>query len=157
MFESDQGKSLKSFFDKNNIENIVCIRHLLSNLRKKPFGFQISAIVKCRCQLDLDRSLYHFSNEFQHFLLQYKEQNAKENDTDKKKKYDEMKKVLNDLLEKVGLCFTDQIEYQKEERWNQVSLFYRIQRAMPSKTNSLESSHGHLNETIPRRHNFLML
>ena len=139
MFESDQGKSLKSFFEKNNIEKIVCIRHLLSNLRKKPFGFQISTIVKCRGQLDLDKSFCHFSNE-----LQYKEQNAKENDTDedKNKKYDEMKKELNDSLENVGLCFTGQIEYQKEERWNQVSLIYRIQRAMPSTTNSLESSHG---------------
>lgn len=35
-----------------------------------------------------------------------------------------------------------------------MSLFARIPLAMPSTTNSLESSHGHINAMVPRRNNF---
>ena len=123
---------------------------------KTQFGFQISTIVKCRCQFDLDASFAHFSSEFEHFLLQYKQQCIDDGDAEEKIniKYEEMKKVLNDSLEKVGLCYTDQIDYKNKDRWNQVSLFSRISTSMPSTTNSLEASHGHLNEGVPRRHNF---
>lgn len=156
IFESDQGKSLQSFFEQNNIKNIVCIRHLLSNLMKIQFGFQISTMVKCRCQVDLDTIFAHFANEFEHFLLQYKQQCIDAGDTEEEcyRKYEEMKNELNNSLKKVGLCYTDQIIYKNQERWNQVSLFSRIPTSMPSTTNSLEASHGHLNERVPRRHNF---
>lgn len=35
LFESDQGKAFVSFSNHNNIENIVCIRHFLSNLKRE--------------------------------------------------------------------------------------------------------------------------
>lgn len=77
LFESDQGKSLKSFYGKSKIENIVCIRHLLANLRKKPFGFHISTLVKCRNQIDLDTSFCYFSNDFQIFYFNIKNKTRK--------------------------------------------------------------------------------
>lgn len=76
-FESDQGKFLLSFFDQNKKNNITCIRHLLSILRKIPFGLQISTLIKSRSQVDLDTSICHFSTEFENFLIQYIEQNKR--------------------------------------------------------------------------------
>ena len=40
-----------------------------------------------------------------------------------------------------------------ENRWKQVSMMERVFYEMPSTTNSLESSHGHLNCKTPRRNN----
>lgn len=60
-----------------------------------------------------------------------------------------MKNLLKKLLEKVGMTFSDTLVITDENRWKQVSLFERIQKVMPSTTNSLESSHGHINENIP--------
>ena len=40
------------------------------------------------------------------------------------------------------------------ERWKQVSMLSRIDFKMPSTTNTLESSHGHLNRKTPRNNSF---
>ena len=37
IFESDQGRSLNSFFEENSIYNLVCNRNLLVSLKKKYF------------------------------------------------------------------------------------------------------------------------
>ena len=147
IFESDQSKALNAFFTKNNIKNLVCNRHLLVSLQKNIFSFQIGNIVKCRNQLDLDKCFYLYSDEFEKFLIDYKEQHGEE-------AHDDMKKQLNVILEKVGLTFSDKIEIAQKKRWKQVSLYERIKKAMPSTTNSLESLHGHINADVPRRQNF---
>lgn len=66
-----------------------------------------------------------------------------------------------DLIQKClltcGMHFnteTKKIEVCDEERWTSVSLIERVNFKMPTTTNSLESSHGHLNSTIPRRNDF---
>ena len=147
IFESDQSKALNAFFTKNNIKNLVCNRHLLVSLQKNIFSFQIGNIVKCRNQLDLDTCFCLYSDEFEKFLIDYKEQHGE-------KAHDDMKKQLNVILEKVGLTFSDKIEIAQKKRWKQVSLYERIKKAMPSTTNSLESLHGHINADVPRRQNF---
>ncbi|KAK8896368.1 hypothetical protein M9Y10_014266 [Tritrichomonas musculus] len=43
-----------------------------------------------------------------------------------------------------------------EIEWTKVSLLKRIPFKMPTTTNSLESTHGHLNKKMPRRNNFWM-
>ena len=58
------------------------------------------------------------------------------------------------IQQKVGILFTDHLEIQDMDEFNNASLFYRIPLAMPATTNSLEASHGHLNEQVPRRNNF---
>lgn len=147
IFESDQGRSLCTFFEKNSIHNSVCNRLLLVSLKKNIFSFQIGTIIKCRNQLDLDTSLCLYSDDFNQFFAQYEEENGRE-------AHDEMKEKLNELLEKVCLTFSDRIEFAHKERWEQVSRLERIEKAMPSTTNSLESSHGHINADVPRRQNF---
>ena len=39
-------------------------------------------------------------------------------------------------------------------KWDTISQIERIKYSMPSTTNALESSHGHLNGQLPRRNNF---
>lgn len=62
---------------------------------------------------------------------------------------------LNRLLKKVGLKMeNDHIITIDEERWTEVSMSKRAEFRMPSCTNQLESTHGHLNSAIPRRNKF---
>ena len=60
--------------------------------------------------------------------------------------------VLNELLDKIGLMMNDKkIIKKNEDRWKEVSMIARPDYKMPSCTNQLESTHGHLNSLIPRR------
>ena len=49
---------------------------------------------------------------------------------------------------------TKKIEIVDMERWKTISMLERIKFKMPSTTNALESSHGHLNAIVPRRNDF---
>lgn len=51
-------------------------------------------------------------------------------------------------------CIQKQIVFENESRWEEVSLLHRIKLKMLSTTNSIESSHGHLNKRTPRRNSF---
>ena len=44
----------------------------------------------------------------------------------------------------------------EQERWESVALLFRVPLHMPSTSNSLESTHGHMNQKTPRRNNFYM-
>lgn len=62
---------------------------------------------------------------------------------------------VNLALEKVGLLFIDnQIFIDDEKRWDEVSMVERCFYQMPSTTNTLEATHGHLNKRTPRRNTF---
>ena len=58
---------------------------------------------------------------------------------------------LKRTLRKIGLCFNEKIEVKDINRWQQVSMQHRAKYRMPSCTNQLESTHGHMNENIPCR------
>jgi hypothetical protein len=63
--------------------------------------------------------------------------------------------LLTRTLKKAGLAFVDgAILIADERRFNAVSMWKRITTRMPSTTNSLEATHGHLNEAISRRNPF---
>lgn len=65
------------------------------------------------------------------------------------------RKTLNKTLDKIGLKIQDDIIIiNKAHRWEEVFMIERIRTQIPSTTNSLESSHGHLNEQIPLRNEF---
>ena len=62
---------------------------------------------------------------------------------------------INYALKKIGLTFNqDHIIIQNEERWHEVSMIHRVEYKMTTTTNSLESTHGHLNHRTPRRNGF---
>ena len=64
-------------------------------------------------------------------------------------------KQLLTKLNKVGLTYKDdEISIENIDVWNRVSMYSRISTRMPSTTNCLESTHGHLNEDIQRRNPF---
>jgi hypothetical protein len=59
------------------------------------------------------------------------------------------------MLNKAGLGLSEErIVIEDEEKLAVVSMWRRIDIRMPSITNSLEVTHGHLNERILRRNPF---
>jgi hypothetical protein len=60
--------------------------------------------------------------------------------------------LLFRTFKKVGLTHADgTILIVDEQRWNAVSMRKRVSTRMPGRTNSIEATHGHLNEAISRR------
>ena len=134
--QSDQGSALKSVCDafKNHI---ACLRHFLVSLKAKPFSFQIGQIIKCKCIKDLNA-----------ILMQYSEDFAKIEDPS-------LKKQLDQTLEKIGMIYKNGVlVIANQNKWEKVSMIERIKMSMPSTTNSLEATHGHLNDETPRRNDF---
>ena len=137
--ESDQGTSLKSLTKEWGFVHLMCLRHLLNGIKNINFFYEIKMLVKSATQFEFDNCRTTFSETFS--KLCENDQNAYEK--------------INNSLKKVGLVFHDnKIEIGDEARWDQVSILKRIQYRMPSTTNSLEATHGHLNRRTPRRNNF---
>ena len=137
VIESDQGSALKAVCDDNFAEHLACLRHLLVSLRYSPYSYAVGELLKCTSLLDHNNALTEFSNRF-----------AKITDANDLKE-------LNNVLEKIGMNFADgSINLVNQKRWDQVSMLSRINFRMPSTTNSLESSHGHLNKKTPRHNGF---
>ena len=60
---------------------------------------------------------------------------------------------------KAGLSYSfaaNSIYVSNSEKWKQVSMLKRMDFSMPSTYNSLESCHGHLNDSTPRRNTFFI-
>ena len=134
--ESDQGSALKSVCDSFQV-HLACIRHFLVSLGSKPFSFQIGNIISCRSPFELKLLFERYATQFADI------------------KDERLLKCLHKTLFKVGLQFeNDVISINDEKKWSKISLLKRVEYKMPSTTNSLESTHGHLNEKIPRRNMF---
>lgn len=137
--ESDQGKALLVICDEFKMKHLCCIKHLLTNLKNKDYSFEIERLIKCESNLDLFNCTQIFSNKFSEICAQNNEEFIN----------------INASLSKVGLVFlNNQICIQNPKRWNEVSLAVRCQARMPSTTNTLEATHGHLNKRTPRRNTF---
>ena len=133
--ESDQGSALRSVCC-NNVLHLVCLKHFITSISKQTFGWELENLIKAKTTKELNILIDCYSDII------------REMDNDKKK---QAIKTLN----KAGLTYSGAIEIQNHARWAQVSLERRIELSnMPSTTNSLESLHGHLNESLPRRNNF---
>ena len=136
VIESDQGSALKAVCQEKCAAHLACLRHLLVSLRFSAFSFAVSEIIKCASQYEFDNALKTFAIEFE------------------KIKTEKEITELNKVLAKLGMQFKDKkINIVDEKRWDQVSMLERIKYRMPSTTNSLEATHGHLNKKVPRNNN----
>ena len=141
VFESDQGPALVSICQEYGINHLFCLRHLIHGL-KNSYKYEITVLVKCVSQFDFQNCCEVFSKSF-------------------KKRCDEDPNqftIINRRLKKIGLTFIIQddngkIEIKNESKWEQMSMSRRVKYHMPSTTNSLEATHGHLNSITPRRSN----
>ena len=48
----------------------------------------------------------------------------------------------------------NKISISDSKTWSRVSMIERVKTRMPSTTNALEATHGHLNESTQRRNDF---
>ena len=132
--ESDQGSALQSAVKEQGMNHLSCLRHKLVSLGRGKFSSQVGNLLSAACEKDYN-SLKKIYEESWSTI------------TD-----EEELEVLNQLLNKVGLQFDKvEITYFDEDMWKQVSMIHRPDYQMPSCTNQLESSHGHLNSLVPRR------
>ena len=127
VIESDQGKAIDA----------ICLRHLLVSLKCSQFSYSVGELLKCRCEKDYEQAKKTFTDEYKTI-------------NDQKKL-----KSLNKLLDKIGLHFDKKNIIEKDKnRWENVSMLHRSSFTMPSTTNSLEATHGHLNRKTPRNNGF---
>ena len=135
--ESDQGSALKAVCDEFKKTHFACLRHFKVSLKCKVFSFQLGKLLSCSSQIEFDslRRLYSSALCF-----------IDDHDT--------LKQIQSTLF-KAGLCFdSKEIIIVDDKKWEKVSMLKRIEARMPSTTNSLESTHGHINATIPRHNAF---
>ena len=137
VIESDEGKCLMKSLTAHNCKHLSCLRHLLANVQKKKYGYEVSKLVCCRCSKDFETLSGQFNSIF--------------NDISKASDLNALEETLN----YVGLTFQNkEIDFFDLQRWSEVSMIQRSQYNMPSTTNTIESTHGHLNEITPRRNCF---
>ena len=135
--ESDQGSALRSVCDKFKKTHLACLRHFKVSLKTQKYSFIVCNLISCRSKFDFD-------NLAKTYAKMLKEINDAK----------DLKQLLT-KLNKVGLTYKDdEISIENIDVWNRVSMYSRISTRMPSTTNCLESTHGHLNEDIQRRNPF---
>ena len=138
--ESDQGSALRSVCDKFNQLHLACLRHFKVSLKTYKFSLQISNLISVRSQQELDNLMKIYETEFS--------QITDSNDM----------KRLSIQLHKIGLTFNDgKLKIEEENIWKRVSMLARIPTRMPSTTNALESTYGHLNELVQRKKHILAI
>ena len=139
VIESDRGSALKALSKEIGIEHLSCNVHFLRSLKTSEFSYQIGELVSAKCQIDLDILMDHYSKEFCKFIGTEKIEN------------------LNKALMSCGLIFdinSKKISINNMNLWEHISLNCRAKYKMPTTTNALEASHGHLNARIPRHNDF---
>jgi hypothetical protein len=134
---SDQGTALRALCDDHHQRQLFCLRHFLRSLKMKTFSLAVGNLVKCRTE-----------DEFHSLRRLYEGQFRAVVDA-------AGLKLLKRTLNKAGRGWAEgEIVIEDEVRWNVVSMWRRIPTRLPSTTNSLEATHGHLNEAISRRNPF---
>lgn len=138
--ESDGGSALSAITADKEQKQLTCHHHYLRSLKTNEFSHQVGALTSCQCSIDLENLLKEYSKEFARFT----------ND-------DTKFQVMQKTLATCGMCFnkeTNKIEIFDAEQWDSISLIERVKYKLPTTTNALESSHGHLNSKTPRRNDF---
>ena len=139
IMESDQGKSLLTVCEEFHMIHLACFKHLLNSLKNFDFSYEVIQLVRCESEFEFINCKNFFAQKFIEICHTNEEQYEK----------------INLALEKVGLLFIDnQIIIDNEKRWGEVSMVERCFYHMPSTTNTLEATHGHLNKRTPRRNTF---
>lgn len=122
------------------MHTLIVFKAFVSKCSKEKFGYEVSKLVSCRCSQDFQTLCGQFNSIFQKIVNQ-SDINA-----------------LEETLNYVGLSFQNkEIDFLNLDRWAEVSMIERSYKNMPSTTNSIESTHGHLNENTPRRNCFFHL
>ena len=137
--ESDNGTALSAVCSKYKCKSLKCLRHFLVSLGTKPYSMQIGELVASKCQHDFDVLCSAFKKTFESYIGT--------------EEFEDIQKTLK----KAGLQFdleAKEIKIVDKEIWSSISQIERIKFRMPSTTNALEASHGHLNEKLPRRNDF---
>lgn len=135
--ESDQGSALRSVCDKFKSKHLACLRHFKVSLKTTMFSHAICSIISCRSELELNTIFVEYNKQFAE-IVDDNERNA-----------------LIDQLHKVGLTLeSNKICISDRDTWSRVSMIERVKTRMPSTTNALEATHGHLNESVQRRNCF---
>lgn len=103
-------------------------------MKKKAFSEQVGNLISATCKQDFKELKNLYSTNWKEIK--------------DSKKLNELQAVLR----KVGLCFEKgKVKIGDNKRWEEVSMLKRPMFKMPSCTNQLESTHGHMNSQIPRR------
>lgn len=139
VLESDQGAALTSLCARHGQCQLFCLRHFLLSLKLKEFSLPVGNLVKARSQEEFSVLKQLYEQEFR--------------DIPDERRRDLLKRTLR----KAGLALTEdesEIIISDEARFNAVSMWRRIGTRMPSTTNCLEATHGHLNAEISRRNPF---
>ena len=136
--ESDNGIALTAVCNNHNNKHLRCLKHFLTSLGLEEFSKQVGELVSSKCIKDFNALCKIYADQFSKVPLE---------------KMDSLKKILF----KAGLDFCSErkeIIIADINKWDTISQIERIKYSMPSTTNALESSHGHLNGQLPRRNNF---
>lgn len=134
--QSDQGGPLISAVSDLGMDHIFCLRQVLVSLKTSKFSSQIGKLVSAVSEKDLNDLMSQYNEAWK---------DLNEDDLGDLRKY----------LSKVGLTYTDnQLKILDPYKWESCSMQKRVAFKMPSCTNQIESFHGHLNATIPRRNSF---
>jgi hypothetical protein len=134
---SDQGIALRALCADHNQRQLFCLRHFLHSLKMKTFSLAVANLVKCRNQVEFDSLRQLYEDEFRTVTNP------------------SLQALLKRTLNKAGLDWAEErIVIKDETKWAAVSMWRRIDTRMPSTTNSLEATHGHLNEATSRRNPF---
>jgi hypothetical protein len=137
IMESDQGAALRALCHRHDQRQLICLRHFLLSLKLKEFSLPVGNLVKCRTGDEFADLRTMYENEFRDVRDARRRQ------------------LLARTLRKAGLAFIEEkIVIADEARWAAISMWKRVDTRMPSTTNSLEATHGHLNEAISRRNTF---
>ena len=139
IIESDQGSALKAVAKDFSMIHLQCLRHLLVSLKFNEVTYLLGNLIKCTTEFEYEKAKNFLEKTFSTI-------------TNKK-----TIALLNATLKKVGLKRNGNIiTIEDEERWDSVAMIHRLKYRMPSTTNALESTHGHMNQKTPRNNNFFM-
>ena len=136
--ERDNGIALSTVCNAHNNKHLKCLKHFLTSLGLDEFSKEVGELVSAKCIKDFNTLCAIYSEQFSKASIE---------------KINNLQKMLG----KAGLAYlpeTKKIIVADTEKWDAISQIERIKYSMPSTTNALESSHGHLNSQIPRRNNF---
>ena len=101
----------------------------------------LSSLIKCTTQEEYDATLTYIIQQYEKI------------DWNNKK----LVSLLISLLKKAGLKYehhTNMLKVVDKDPWDSIALIFRVQLKMPSTTNALEATHGHMNKATPRHNNF---
>lgn len=139
VFASDQGTSLRALFREWGIIHLACIRHFYHNLKKFDYFYELRNIIKSATEFEYNNSINEFITEIKRILTE----NSGELSN------------INRSLKKIGFKYqNNNLDIINDEQWNMITMKNRVKYHMPTTTNSLESTHGHMNQRTPRRNNF---